>query len=239
MSADINAVDFVKVQLNEDFSLNAGAIRKAVNAGTRLIMLCSPNNPSANSLDAEAILSLTDGFDGLVVVDEAYIDFSSKPSLTAALKDHPNLVILQTFSKAWGLAGLRMGIAFASEQIIAILNKIKYPYNVNSMTQKLVFEALNNVKEKEAWVAELLSERKHLVELLSSLKMVEKIFPSDANFLLIKVPNPREVYSYLIDRKIIIRDRSKVSMCEGCLRITVGSKEENKALCDALVAYEK
>jgi histidinol-phosphate aminotransferase len=227
------------VPLNKDFTLNAGAVKKAVNMNTRLIMLCSPNNPTANSLNASDMLSLADNFNGLLVVDEAYIDFSSQPSLVSKLGSYKNLVILQTFSKAWGLAGLRMGIAMASKEIVHILNKIKYPYNVNVMTQKLVYEALSNVKGKENWVNEILLQRKYLIDMLASLKITIEIYPSDANFILVKVQEPKKIYDYLIDKKIIIRDRSKVAMCEGCLRITIGSKEENKALFEALTAYEK
>jgi histidinol-phosphate aminotransferase len=239
VAADINAVEFIKVPLNSDFSLNTDAIRKAVTANTRLIMLCSPNNPTANSLKPVDMMSLLSGFNGLLVVDEAYIDFASQSSLLSHLKDHNNLVVLQTFSKAWGLAGLRMGIAYASEEIIHVLNKIKYPYNVNMMTQKLVFEALDKVEAKELWVKEVLQQRQLLIEKLSALAFTKKIYPSDANFILVKVTDPLAIYNYLIEKKIIIRDRSKVSMCEGCLRITVGNECENKALYIALAAYEK
>lgn len=239
VAADINAVEFVKAPLNEDFTLNISSIKKAVNANTRLIMLCSPNNPTANSFDASEMLNLAEGFNGLLVVDEAYIDFSSQPSLTKLLPKYKNLVILQTFSKAWGLAGLRLGIAYASKEIIAVLNKIKYPYNVNVMTQKLALEALDDVKVKENWVNEILLQRKYLVDMLSSLSLIQKIYPSDANFLLVKVPDARKIYDYLVEQKIIIRDRSKVSMCEGCLRITVGNSKENQALYNALKEFDK
>lgn len=239
VAADINAVEFVKAPLNDDFTLNVSNIQKAVNANTRLIMLCSPNNPTANSFDASEMLSLAQGFNGLLVVDEAYIDFSSQPSLTKQLPQYKNLVILQTFSKAWGLAGLRLGIAYASKEIIDILNKIKYPYNVNVMTQKLALEALGDVKGKEKWVNELLLQRKYLVDKLSGLSFTQKIYPSDANFILVKVPDARKIYDYLVEKKIIIRDRSKVAMCEGCLRITVGNSNENKALYEALVEFGK
>lgn len=239
VAADINAVDFIKVPLNEDYTLDVSRIRQAANSNTRLIMLCSPNNPTANSFGAAEMLSLADGFNGLLVVDEAYIDFSKQPSLISRLDKYKNLVILQTFSKAWGLAGLRLGIAYASKEIIAILNKIKYPYNVNVMTQRLALEALADTKGKENWVSELLLQRKYLIEMFSGLKLTLRIYPSDANFILVKVPDARKIYDYLINRKIIIRDRSKVAMCEGCLRITVGNKYENKALYDALTEYDK
>jgi histidinol-phosphate aminotransferase len=234
VAADINAVDFTKVPLNKDFTLNLTSLKSAIKENTNLIWLCSPNNPTANSFDADEILSLTNGFKGLLVVDEAYIDFSSKPSLIKYLSAYPNLVILQTFSKAWGMAGLRMGLAFASKEIVDILNKIKFPYNVNILTQKIVSEALDSVQEKEKWVNALVEERKSLIDNLSKLKLVEKIYPSDANFILIKVSEPRKIYDYLVERQIVIRDRSKVHMCEGCLRITIGTHAENEAFYKAL-----
>jgi histidinol-phosphate aminotransferase len=230
-------VEFTKVPLNDDFTLNISSLKKAIKENTHLIWLCSPNNPTANSFDADEIISLAKDFKGLLVVDEAYIDFSSKPSMVNYLSTCPNLVILQTFSKAWGMAGLRMGLAFASQEIVDVLNKIKYPYNVNMLTQKLVFEALDNVEQKEQWVNDLVKERKMLTDNLSTLKIVEKIFPSDANFILIKVPEPRKVYDYLVEQHIVIRDRSKVQMCEGCLRITIGTNAENKAFYKALSEY--
>jgi len=238
VAAEINAVEYIKVPLNSDFSLNEDALKKAVTDKTHLIWLCSPNNPTANSLDTGQMLSLAAWFKGILVVDEAYIDFSSQASLIKHLPDYPNLVVLQTFSKAWGMAGLRMGLAYASKEIVDVLNKIKYPYNVNMLTQKLVFEALDQVQEKDQWVKDLIAQRTGLMELLSNLKIVEKTYPSDANFILVKVPDPRKVYNFLVERKIIIRDRSKVHMCEGCLRFTIGTKSENMALYNALVEYE-
>jgi histidinol-phosphate aminotransferase len=237
VAADINAVEFVKVSLNDDFTLNSEAIRKAVNKHTKLIMLCSPNNPTSNSFDATEMMQLASDFNGLLVVDEAYIDFSSKPGLIRYLDITPNLVILQTFSKAWGLAGLRMGIAFASKQIIDVLNKIKYPYNVNSMTQRLVLEALDDTKGTESVVDNILKQRSQLIKKLSVLSKVKKIYPSDANFILVRIDDAKKAYDFLVNKQIIVRDRSKVHLCEGCLRITVGTPGENKSLLEALEIY--
>jgi histidinol-phosphate aminotransferase len=235
--ADINNVEFRKIKLTEDFMLNVASIKKAVDHNTKIVFLCSPNNPTSNSFDTGEMLSVADGFNGLLVVDEAYIDFSSQPSLINALRDCPNLVILQTFSKAWGMAGLRMGIAYASSEIIKVFNKIKYPYNVNSVTQKLIFEALNETEEKDAWVKEIIGQRRVLTNQLSEIHFVEHIYPSDANFILVKMKDARKVFDFLINRKIITRDRSKVTLCEGCIRITVGKEEENQALIEALQLY--
>lgn len=239
VAAETNAVNFVKVSLNDDYTLNSKSIKDAITQNTKLIMLCSPNNPTANSFDASEMLQLAEQFNGLLVVDEAYIDFSSKPSLIEHLNNVPNLVILQTFSKAWGLAGLRMGIAMASKQIIDVLNRIKYPYNVNSLTQNVVLEALSNVHLMQAAVNEILVERKKLIANLSTLSTISKIYPSDANFILIKISEAKRVYDYLIDKQIIVRDRSKVHLCADCLRITVGTPEENKLLVEALANIGK
>ncbi len=238
VAAEINAVEFVKVSLNNDYSLNSAAIKAAISQNIKLIMLCSPNNPTSNSFDAMEMLKLASDFNGLLVVDEAYIDFSAKPSLIKYLDNTPNLVILQTFSKAWGLAGLRMGMAFASKQIIDVLNKIKYPYNVNSITQRLVLEALDDVSGMEKWVNDILAQRKLLTSRLSNLSKVTRIYSSDANFILLQIDNAKRAYDYLIDKQIIVRDRSKVHLCEGCLRVTIGTPVENKLLAEALETYE-
>jgi histidinol-phosphate aminotransferase len=237
--ADINEIEFRKVPLKPGFLLNTEALKSAVDKQTKLIFLCSPNNPTSNSFDTGEMLSLADDFDGLLIVDEAYIDFSSQPSLINALPLYPNLVILQTFSKAWGMAGLRMGIAYAGEDIIKIFNKIKYPYNVNAITQKLISEALNETEDKDLWVKDIIFQRKKLIQSLSEITFVEKIYPSDANFLLVQMKDARKIFDYLIDLKIITRDRSKVSMCEGCIRITVGIAKENETLLKALRNYKQ
>ncbi len=239
VAADINAVEFKKVSLDDNFSLDISSVLKVVDNRTKLIMLCSPNNPTANSLDSKLILELLNKFNGLVIVDEAYIDFSKQASLVQYISKYPNLTILQTFSKAWGMAALRMGMAFASSGIIDVLNKIKYPYNVNKLTQQIVLEALQNVKRKDKLVKEIIYQREELIKKLSGLKTILKIYPSDANFILIKVNDPGEIYDYLINCQVIVRDRSRVQHCEGCLRITIGSKPENRKLYNAMIKFEK
>jgi histidinol-phosphate aminotransferase len=232
--ADVNAVPIKRVTLTTDYDLDVAAIIKTIDASTKIIFLCSPNNPSGNAMSRDKIFDIVNQFNGLVVIDEAYIDFSKEASFTNDLGQYPNLVILQTFSKAWGLAGLRLGMCFSSEAIINTLNKIKYPYNVNIKTQELALQALDNVAQKNNWVKEILIEREHLKKELLSAKLVEKVYPSDANFLLVKVKNAPAIYKSLMDKGIIVRDRSKVILCDNCLRITVGTPEENKKLIEAL-----
>lgn len=232
--AELNAAPLVKVELTNEFDLNVDAIFTALTANTKIIFLCSPNNPTANLLSKEKILRILDHFSGIVVIDEAYIDFSKSESFINMLPMYPNLVVLQTFSKAWGLAGLRLGMAFASTEIIQILNKIKYPYNVNIQTQEIALNALQNVKKKDDAVREIIKQREILEHNLRALSITENIFPSDGNFLLVKVKDAPGTYRYLMDKKIIVRDRSKVTLCKNCIRITVGTPEENKSLITAL-----
>jgi histidinol-phosphate aminotransferase len=232
--AEVNAVNVQPVLLTPEFDLDLEAIPNTFDATTKVIFLCSPNNPSGNLLSRDKILEVLKRFYGLVVIDEAYIDFAKSNSFLRELKKYPNLVVLQTFSKAWGLAGLRLGMCFASPEIIGILNKIKYPYNVNIRTQELVLDALENAYRKDIWVEEILKEKEKLAAELDSLALVEKIFPSDANFFLVRVKDAQSVYQYLMDRGIIVRDRSRVNLCYNCLRITVGTPEENKKLIEAL-----
>jgi histidinol-phosphate aminotransferase len=210
----------------------------SIDQTTKLIFLCSPNNPSASLLSVQKIETVLDNFDGLVIVDEAYIDFADTTSFTEKLSRYPNLVVLQTFSKAWGLAALRCGMAYASESIINILNKIKYPYNINIQTQELVLNALDNVDQKNKWVKEILTEREMLSTKLNGLAIVNRVFPSDANFILVRVEAAEKVYDYLMNLKIIVRDRSKVKLCDDCLRITVGTPKENEVLIKALADYQ-
>lgn len=239
VAADTNAVKFCTVDLNPDFTLDVKKLKNNLSTDVKLLFICSPNNPSGNQFAKEDILSLAADFDGLLVVDEAYIDFSSNPSLVNELKYYPNLVILQTFSKAWGLAGIRLGVAYASEEIIEVLNKIKYPYNVNILTQKVALEALNKVEEKEKWVKNILLQKAFLLEKLKGFNVIEKIYPSDANFILIKAENSNKLFDYLIDNQIITRNRSKVALCEGCIRITIGSEIENRILVEAISDFEE
>jgi histidinol-phosphate aminotransferase len=237
VAADINNVEYRKVLLSEDFQLKSSKLLNAVNKSTKLIFICSPNNPTGNCLDENEIFKLLNGFQGLVILDEAYIDFSGKKGYLGRLNEFPNLVILQTFSKAWGLASIRLGMAFASRQIVTTLNKIKYPYNVNYMTQEQALKALNKEEKKEEWIQFILNNKKLLIEKLENVRIIQKIYPSDANFFLIKVEEPKNVYEYLIENKIIVRNRSNISLCAGCLRITVGTQEENDLLIKALKKF--
>lgn len=235
--ADINNVEFREALLTDQYQLDNQAMLDLVDSSTKMIFLCSPNNPTSNSLNRDDIIYLLEQFKGIVVVDEAYIDFSIRRGILERLNDYPNLVVLQTFSKAWGLAGIRLGMAFASKQIIEVLNKIKYPYNINVLTQKTALEILEKEAEKELQVDSIIRERITLIRELNRLDLVKEILPSDANFLMIRVPEARKIYQYLIDKNIIVRDRSKVPLCEGCLRITVGTPEENETLIKALAEY--
>ena len=234
VSAGINNVEVLKVPLKEDFQLDVKGVLSSVSAATKLLFICSPNNPSGNLVKKEDILTLLHEFPHIVIIDEAYIDFAPDNGFLPHLHQFPNLVVLQTFSKAWGMAGLRLGMAFGSAEIVRILNRIKPPYNIAAPTQQLALEALRNVMAKEQMVAAILEQRTLLENQLARLPLVQKIFPSDANFLLIKVPQPKETYQYLVDQKVIVRDRSNVIHCHGCLRVTVGTKEENEALLEAL-----
>lgn len=230
VSADINDIEIRKVLLNDDYQIEASKLLAAADDKSKLLFLCSPNNPTANSLDRGEMIKVIEGFSGIVVVDEAYIDFAPGTTLLSDLKKYPNLVVLQTFSKAWGLAGIRLGMAFASPKIIEILSKIKYPYNINQLTQQRVMQSLQNVEEKEEWVKTIISERSKLAKELEKLPFVQKVYPSDANFLLVKMDDARKKFEHLMNEGVIVRDRSKVALCEGSLRITVGSPEENGEL---------
>ncbi len=232
--ANINDVEYRKVLLENNFDFKADKILNAVDNHTKIIWFCSPNNPTGNSLSLEEIIKTLQNFNGIVVVDEAYIDFSSKTSFLEELTNYQNLVVLQTFSKAWGNAAIRLGMAFASKEIIDILNKIKYPYNVNLLSQQQALKALQDKNKVKEWIDILLAERNNLIEQLSKILLIKHIYPTDANFILVKVDDANAVYQNLVDKGIIIRNRNNVSLCMGCLRITIGSKEENEALVEAL-----
>jgi histidinol-phosphate aminotransferase len=232
--ADVNNVEYRKVLLNEDYTLDAERLLKATDERTKVIFLCSPNNPTGNVLNRGEIRKILKGFGGIIVMDEAYVDFSSEPSWLDELDEHPNMIVMQTFSKAWGLASVRCGMAFASEEIIGFFNKVKYPYNVNTLTQKFVNEQLDHEDRKNKWVGMLLEQRGLLAEKLGAIPFVERIYPSEANFLLIKVPDANNIYDKLVSRGVIIRNRNAVSLCRGCLRITVGTAEENEILINEL-----
>jgi histidinol-phosphate aminotransferase len=238
VSAGINNINIQKINLTADYQLRPETILEAVNENTKIIFICSPNNPSGNKVKRADIHQILDNFHGLVVVDEAYIDFSDEPSFTTELANYPNLLVMQTFSKAWGLASLRIGMAFASDEIIKILNLIKPPYNISGLTQEKVLEALDNASAIKKVIEDTFVERVFLEKEIGELPFVQKIHPSHANFILIKMVGARKIYEYLIDQTIIIRDRSKVILCEDCLRISVGTRTENEALLKALKLYK-
>lgn len=239
VSADISDVVVKEVPLRPgSFQPDVEAILTAADPHSKLLFICSPNNPTGNSIRTKFIRELAEGFPGIVVVDEAYIDFSAQESAIGLLPEFPNLVVLQTFSKAWGMAGIRLGMAFASEEIISYFNKVKPPYNINQLTQEAGLQALAKKEEQERQVQQLLGQRTLLQQYLGGLPFVERIYPSDANFLLVKMEAPKIVYNYLVERGVIVRDRSRVTLCEGCLRITVGTPAENERVFRALVEFE-
>ena len=232
--ANINCVSLDEAPLNNDFQLVTKDILNQISSQTKAIFLCSPNNPSGNSFRREDILTLLQSFTGLVVVDEAYIDFSNQKSLTVELPSYPNLIITQTLSKAYGLAGIRLGICIASEEIINILNKIKPPYNINSLTQERAISALEDWDTTQRQITQLIAERKGLFAQLEKISFVEKVYPSDANFLLVRVDDANKRYAQLIQNNIVVRNRSKQVGCENCLRFSVGTPQENQILIETL-----
>lgn len=236
VSAALNDVKVRKAALTPDFGLDPVRIRELTDDSTRLLFLCSPNNPSGNRFDPDVMEEVIRSFPGIVVLDEAYADFSND-SLLGRLDAHENLIILQTFSKAWGMAGLRVGVAYASEYLTALLDKIKPPYNINQVSQQEILQALDQAKEMKERVNELIASRESLSNRLSSMSLVEKVFPSDANFLLVRFQRSDELFRYLLDKGIIVRDRSRQLHCEGCLRLTVGTPQENAILLEAIESF--
>lgn len=234
VSANINDIAVKKIALLPNFQLDLSGIEDAIDEQTKLIWICSPNNPTGNSLNRIDIETLLNNFKGLVIVDEAYINFSKQKSFVQELTEYPNLVVLQTLSKAWGLAGLRLGMAFASASIIEILNRVKPPYNINQATQELVLTALEEVGQVNDMIRLLVDMRDALAEVFASMPTVETVYPSDANFILVKIKDARAVYEFLLTRGIVLRDRSNVQLCNDCLRITVGSEQDNTLLVDAM-----
>ena len=237
VSANINNVILKKILLTEDYQLDLPALEEAIDLNTKIIWICSPNNPTGNSISRQDIEMVLNNFDGLVVIDEAYINFSRQQSFLKDLNDYPNLVVLQTMSKAWGLAGLRMGMAFASPEIIAYLNKIKSPYNISQPIQDIMFTALDEIGMVNDMIVELVASRKKLEESLLSLTQVVKVFPSDANFLLVKFTEAKKIYDHLLSMGIVVRDRSSQPLCENTLRLTVGTEKENIKLVEAIKAF--
>ncbi|TSJ40813.1 histidinol-phosphate transaminase [Mucilaginibacter corticis] len=238
VSANINDIKTKKVSLTEEFQLNLEGIAEEIDQNTKLIFICSPNNPTGNSINRDDVETLLNNFDGIVVVDEAYINFSRQKTFIQELTEYSNLVVLQTLSKAWGLAGLRVGMAFASEEIIEVMNKVKPPYNINESSQQLALKALANVEQVNNWIKETLAQRDKLVLSLKDLDFVLDIYPSDANFILVKTTDPKGIYNFLVQKGIIVRDRSKIDLCEGSLRITVGTPAENEILIDTLKNFK-
>lgn len=232
--AEVNDVEYRKVLLDEQFCFSADKLLAAADEHTKVIFLCSPNNPTGNDLPRAEIEKLLSSFQGLVVLDEAYNDFSEVPSFLADLEKYPNLIVLQTFSKAWGCAAIRLGMAFASPQIIAVFNKIKYPYNVNLLTQKQAIEMLHRYYEVERWVRTLKEERGYLEAAFAKLPCTVKMYPSNANFFLARVTDAVKIYNYLVGQGIIVRNRHSVTLCGNCLRVTVGTRIENNKLIEAL-----
>lgn len=238
VSADTNDVQCIEVSLTQDFELDVPAILAYVNENTKLIWLCSPNNPTGNLLKREDILTILQNFNGIVVIDEAYIDFASEKSWISEIELFPNLVVLQTFSKAWGLANIRLGMMFASAEIIAVINKIKLPYNISGLVQEYALQILTaHTSKKDEMVQEILVERAKLAKDILLIPGVHSLYPSDANFILVTMDNAHEAYTYLVEKGIIVRDRSKIKLCENSLRITVGTAQENKFLLTTLTQF--
>lgn len=235
--ADINDVEYRTVLLDDNFDFKAADLLAACNEHTKIIWLCSPNNPTGNSLNRDEILKVIEGFGGIVIVDEAYIDFAQQLSMRLELPAHPNLIILQTMSKAWSSAAIRLGMAFASKEIISIYNKVKYPYNVNQLTQLQAMAMLKDPFEVDKWVKILLAERSRLMQAFLELPICEKVYKTDANFFLAKMTDANAIYNYLVDKGVIVRNRHKVQLCQNCLRITIGNRTENNELLSALRQY--
>ena len=234
VSANINDVQLKRVNLTPEYQLDLEGIAEAINKNTKLIFICSPNNPTGNSINRADIETILANFKGIVVIDEAYINYSRQKTFIQELTEYANLVVLQTLSKAWGLAALRVGMAFASEEIIEVFNRVKPPYNINEASQQLALEALQNIEQVNNWIKEILKERDAVVLALKNFDFVLDIYPSDANFVLVKTIDADGIYKYLTQKGIIVRNRNKVELCEGCLRITVGTTEENSALIESL-----
>jgi histidinol-phosphate aminotransferase len=237
VAANINNVKIKEISLTEDFEINLSKVLSSISSATKLIFICSPNNPTGNCMKATDIKKIINNFNGLVILDEAYIDFAEESSFLKHLYQYPNLVIMQTFSKAWGLAGIRLGMAFADKFIIDILNKVKPPYNVNYLTQEKALEALNNLTLKNNMVSTIISQRKILEKELKEMPFVKKIYPSDSNFLLVKTTHANDIYNFLVKKSIIVRNRTNVSLCLNSLRITVGTEDENRILLDTLKKF--
>ena len=236
--ADINDVEYRPVLLDEQYQITAERLLAATDDNTKIIWLCTPNNPTGNCLNRNKVVKVIEQFEGLVIVDEAYSDFASQRSLRFDLAKYPNMIVLNTMSKAWGCAAIRLGMAFASKEIIDLFNKVKYPYNVNALTQQQALEALKHPIDVEEWVKVLLQERTRMMQAFAVLPICEKVYPTEANFFLAKMSDATRIYNYLVDLGIIVRNRTRVQLCENCLRITIGTKSENSELIAALRQYQ-
>ena len=236
--ADINDVEYRPVLLNDQYQFTAQQLLDACDEHTKLIWLCSPNNPTGNSLCREEIVKVLQAFQGIVIVDEAYSDFSQQRPFRLDIAKYPNIIVLNTLSKAWGCAAIRLGMAFASADIISIFNKVKYPYNINQLTQTKALEALRDPFEVDKWVKLLIQERSRMINSIMQLSLCQKVFPTDANFFLVRVTDAQRIYDYLVERGIIVRNRTNVTLCRDCLRITIGTKNENSQLLAALRQYQ-
>ena len=236
--ADINNVEYRSVPLSDDWQLDPKALLNATDSKTKVIWICSPNNPTGNDIPREVIHEVLTGFEGIVVVDEAYSDFSTNQPFRSVLDKYPNLIVLNTFSKAWASAAIRLGMAFASEEIIALFNKVKYPYNVNFLTQEKACSLLSDLGTIDSWMAQIRREKENVLPALYELPIVLKVFPTDANFVLVRVTDANSIYRYLIEKGIVVRNRSRVQLCENCLRITIGTRQENNELLGALRFYK-
>ena len=236
--ADINDVEYRPVLLDEQYQITAERLLAATDDNTKIIWLCTPNNPTGNCLNRDEVVKVIEQFEGLVIVDEAYSDFASQRSLRFDLAKYPNMIVLNTMSKAWGCAAIRLGMAFASKEIIDLFNKVKYPYNVNALTQQQALEALKHPIDVEEWVKVLLQERTRMMQAFAVLPICEKVYPTEANFFLAKMSDATRIYNYLVDLGIIVRNRTRVQLCENCLRITIGTKSENSELIAALRQYQ-
>ena len=236
--ADINDVEYRPVLLDEQYQITADKLLAATDNHTKIIWLCTPNNPTGNCLNRDEVIKVIEQFEGLVIVDEAYSDFASQRSLRFNLANYPNLIVLNTMSKAWGCAAIRLGMAFASKEIIGLFNKVKYPYNVNLLTQQQALEALKRPIDVEEWVKVLLQERTRMMQAFIELPICEKVYPTEANFFLAKMNDATRIYNYLVDQGIIVRNRTRVQLCQNCLRITIGTKTENSELIAALRQYK-
>ncbi len=236
--ADINDVEYRPVMLDDDFKLNADKLLSACDSRTKLIWICSPNNPTGNSLEHDEINKVLNAFQGIVIIDEAYSDFSRNKTFRNKLSAHPNLIVLNTMSKAWGCAAIRLGMAFASKAIIEVFNKVKYPYNINLLTQEKALEFLKDPYETDRQVRIILTERTRMIDAFRLLLICEKVFPTDANFFLARMSDAQAIYGYLVDKGIIVRNRTRITLCQNCLRITIGTKTENNELLSALRQYK-